>query len=370
MKRGVVNSRGETREKRQSFRRNLFSNLNGKALVIATVTTLSLVGLVFLGSRELQNFDAALVTYLFGTVFACFGVAYRYAVWLQRPPTWMYFKRGWQLTFNGRIFSHLWFIGKQAVQNIVFQKFIYPRSKFRWIAHFAIAAGCMSAFMITIPLTFGWVHFTFLPGSTEIYQAHVFGIEAFSFPLGSFTAFMTFHALNWSSWLVIFGSVYYLRRRMIQPGLISTQTFENDLLPLLLLIGISVTGLALTFSYQFMKGFAFDFLAVFHAVLVILFLIWIPFGKFFHIIQRPAQIGARIYRKEGMRRGMAKCKYTGEEFASQMHVDDLKTVTKQLGFDFSHEDGSSHLDYSPEGKRDRIAKAHLKARQESGSFFG
>ena len=58
-------------------------------------------------------------------------------------------------------------------------------------------------------------------------------------------AFLIFHALNWSSWLVIFGSVYYLRRRLTNPGLIATQTFEGDLLPLILLIAISVTGLCL-----------------------------------------------------------------------------------------------------------------------------
>jgi nitrate reductase gamma subunit len=318
----------------------------------------------------LQNFDAALIPYLFGAVFACFGVVYRYTVWLQRPPTWMYFKRGWQLFLQGRTYVYIFQILKQGVQNIAFQKFIYPRGKFRWAAHFMIAAGCITAFMITLPLTFGWVHFTFAPGSTEVYEAHVFGWKAFSFPLHSFTAFMTFHALNWSSWLVILGSVYFLRRRLIHPGLISTQTFEADLLPLFLLIAISVTGLGLTYSYEFMKGFAFDFIAVLHAVLVIIFLVWIPFGKFFHIIQRPAQIGAKIYHMEAKRRGMAKCKFTGKEFASQTHIDDLKKVTQELGFDFTLKDGSSHLDYSPEGKRDRIAKAHLKAREQSGSFFG
>ena len=348
----------------------MFSKLNTRALVIATLATLTLVALVFLGSRKLQNFDAALVTYLFGTIFACFGVVYRYTVWLQRPPTWMYFKRGFQLFIQGRTFFYLGQIVQESIKNIAFQRLIYRRGPMRWAAHFMIASGCISAFMITIPLTFGWVHFSFAPGSTEIYQAHVFGLEAFNFKLHSFTAFMTFHALNWSSWLVILGSIYYLRRRLMQPGLIATQTFESDLLPLLLLIGISVTGLGLTYSYQFMKGFAFDFLAVFHAVLVILFLVWIPFGKFFHIIQRPAQIGAKIYRMEGMRRGMATCKFTGKEFATQTHIDDLKIVTKELGFDFTLKDGSSHLDYSPEGKRDRIARAHLKARQESGSFFG
>ncbi|HJY12267.1 MAG TPA: hypothetical protein VJ304_05735 [Flavobacterium sp.] len=343
---------------------------NTNAFLIATAVSVLTIIFVFYGSRKLQNFDAALITYLFGTVFAFFGIVYRYSVWLQRPPTWMYFKRSLQFLFTGKILSHFWFLGKESVGNIVVQKFIYPRSKYRWFAHFCIALGCISAFAITIPLTFGWIHFTLAPHSISIYEAHFFGFKIMDFKIGSFLAFLIFHALNWSSWLVIIGSVYYLRRRLTNPGLIATQSFEGDLLPLILLIAISVTGLCLTYSYQFMKGFAYDFLAVIHAVTVIMFLIWIPFGKFFHIIQRPAQIGAHIYKKEGVKRGMAVCPHTGEEFATQLHIDDLKIVTRQLGFDFTHEDGTSHLDLSPEGKRSRLAQAHLKVRLESGSLFG
>ncbi|WJS94282.1 MFS transporter [Flavobacterium johnsoniae] len=343
---------------------------NTKALLVATLVSILTIVLVFYGSRKLQNFDAALVTYLFGTVFAFFGIVYRYTVWLQRPPTWMYFKRSLKFLFTGKIFSHLWFLGKETAQNIVVQKFIYPRSKWRWFAHFCIALGCLSAFAITIPLTFGWIHFTLAPNSISIYEAHFFGFKMMDFQINSFLAFLIFHALNWSSWLVIIGSVYYLRRRLTNPGLIATQTFEGDLLPLILLIAISVTGLCLTYSYQFMKGFAYDFLAVIHAVTVIMFLIWIPFGKFFHIIQRPAQIGAHIYKQEGIKKGMAVCPHTGEEFATKLHIDDLKIVTKELGFDFTHEDGTSHLDLSPEGKRSRLAQAHLKARLEGGNLFG
>ena len=43
------------------------------------------VALTFIGSDRLVWFDAALIGYLFGTVFAVFGVVYRYAVWLRRP---------------------------------------------------------------------------------------------------------------------------------------------------------------------------------------------------------------------------------------------------------------------------------------------
>jgi cell division protein FtsL len=345
-------------------------NFNIKALLIATVLSILMVVLVFYGSRKLQNFDAALVTYLFGTIFAFFGIVYRYSVWLQRPPTWIYFKRSLAYLFTGKVFAHFWFASRETVENILFQKFIYARGKYRWMAHFAIAVGCTSAFLITIPLTFGWIHFTMAPNSISVYEAHFFGFKVMDFELGSIIAFHTFHALNWSSYLVIFGSGYYLRRRLTNPGLIATQTFEGDLLPLILLIAISVTGLGLTYSYQFMKGFAFDFLAVLHAVTVIMFLIWIPFGKFFHIIQRPAQICAHIYKRVGMEYGMAVCEHTNEEFATNLHIKDLKIVTKKLGFNFDRDDGTSHLDLSPEGKRSRLAQAHFRARQQDGHLFG
>ncbi|CAL1518910.1 hypothetical protein [Chitinophaga sp. MM2321] len=351
-------------------------SLNKKAFLIAVFVTLLCVVVSFYGSRKLQNFDPALIIYLFGTLFALFGGVYRYCVWLQRPPTRMYFKRTWQLVFNGRIFLHLYFMLKESVKNLLFQQFIYQRGKKRWIAHFSLATGCMAAFAITIPLTLGWINFTLDPATgldpavTNLYNANFFGFKVMSFKLGSFLAFIIFHALTWCSWLVIIGCVIFMSRRLTNAGLIATQTFEGDLLPLILLIIISVTGLGLNFSYAFMKGIAYDFMSVTHAISVILFLVWIPFGKFFHIIQRPAQIGAHIYKQEGIKRGMAVCPYTGQSFATQLHIDDLKTVTKELGFDFTLEDGTSHLDYSPEGKRSLLAKAHLKAREEGGAFFG
>src|SRR3954451_18904723 len=61
----------------------------------AAVTAV-LAALIFVGSRNLQHFDAALVGYTFATLFAAFGITYRYSMWLQRPPTLMYWRRGWQ----------------------------------------------------------------------------------------------------------------------------------------------------------------------------------------------------------------------------------------------------------------------------------
>ena len=47
------------------------------------------------GSRGFRTFDAALIGYAVGTIFATAAIAYRYTLWIMRPPTWRYFKAGW-----------------------------------------------------------------------------------------------------------------------------------------------------------------------------------------------------------------------------------------------------------------------------------
>ena len=142
-----------------------------------------------------------------------------------------------------------------------------------------MAIGCTMAFAITIPLTFGWIHFTLVPdtgldpNAVDIYTAHFFGFEMFNFPVKSIVGFFTFGALNWCSVLVIIGATYFLQKRLKDPGLIATQTFEGDILPLLLLILVSLTGLGLTLDYEFMHGKAYEFIAVTHAFFVIIFLV-------------------------------------------------------------------------------------------------
>ena len=201
--------------------------LDIKALIVALIVSSIAAGLVFLGSRDLQNFDPALIAYLFGTLFALFGITYRYTVWIQRPPTRLYFVRSFQLLFSKRFFYYLGYVTKRFVQNIGFQRFIYPRGKKRWLAHFLIAFGCIMAFAITIPLTFGWIHFTLEPDTgldpevVKLYNAHFFGFKVMQFKLGSVLAYLIFHALNWCSLLIIAGCIFFLIKRFTQGGLIS-----------------------------------------------------------------------------------------------------------------------------------------------------
>jgi hypothetical protein len=129
---------------------------------------------------------------------------------------------------------------------------------------------------------------------------------------------------------------------MTDRGAAALQQFGEDYLPLIALFAISMTGLMLTASYTWMRGYAYDFLAILHAVTVILTLLWLPFGKFFHIFQRPAQLGVAFYKEAGKRSEQALCRQCGESFASKMHVEDLIEVERQLGYQYAlpqHEAG-------------------------------
>jgi hypothetical protein len=306
-----------------------------RAIAWGLVITTALAAIIILGSRNLEHFDAALVGYTFATLFATFGITYRYSMWLQRPPTRMYWRRGWQAFLNPAN------LGRNAVQflrrfflEFILNRFILRRGKLRWGAHWLIMWGCIMAAAITFPLVWGWIHFQTVPNNIDWYRVYVFGWPTISFPVDSPIAFFTFHGLVWSSWLVIIGVMLAFRRRMIDHGAAAVQQFGEDILPLLLLFAISVTGLMLTASYTWMKGYAFDFLAILHAITVIFTLLWLPFGKFFHIFQRPAQLGASFYKDVNRAPGTekAKCARCGGEYMSAMWRDDLIQVQRELGF--------------------------------------
>lgn len=305
-----------------------------------TAFTLILAGLIVLGSRNLAHFDAALVGYTFAVLFATFGLTYRYAMWLQRPPTLLYWKRGWQVFLNPRhlarnIREWLTRVPSEFGLNL----FILHRGRFRWMAHMLIMWGCILAIAITFPLVFGWIHFETLPDNLDWYRAYVFGFSTFTFPIHSIFGFLIFHGLVWASILVTLGVMLAMRRRMRDHGAAALQQFGEDFLPLILLFAISVTGLMLTASYTWMKGYAYDFIAILHAITVIFTLLWLPFGKFFHIFQRPAQLGVGFYKEVGQREEPAHCRRCNAPFTSRMHVEDLMKVEKQLGYSYEIKDG-------------------------------
>lgn len=317
-----------------------------KATTSAIVATLVLGILIVLGSRNLVHFDAALVAYTFAVLFATFGLTYRYAMWLQRPPTQMYWRRGRQaFTRRGSRLRNLrsWFgrVGSEVLAN----RFILRRSPLRGLTHLLIMWGCILAVLITFPLVFGWLYFVPVEGQPDWYRVAVFGFPTIAFPAYSAVAFFMFHGLVWSSFLVIAGVMLAVRRRMREGGAAAVQRYIEDFLPLILLFAVSLTGLMLTASYTWMKGYAYSFIAILHAITVIGTFIWLPFGKFFHIFQRPAQLGVAFYKDQGRDGEPALCRRCGTPFSSRMHIEDLIEVERALGYKYEIDGPVEHYQW-------------------------
>jgi MFS transporter, NNP family, nitrate/nitrite transporter len=323
-----------------------------RAAAWATLVTAVLAALIVVGSRNLQHFDAALVGYTFATLFAVFGISYRYSMWLNRPPTRMYWRRGWQAFFaRGRTGANVGTLGRRAIVDFAANAYIFRRGRLRGLTHWLIMWGCLLAAAITFPLVWGWIHFETVPGDFDTYRTFVFGLPVQDFPVHSVVAFVIFHGLVWSAFLVMAGVLLAFRRRMIDHGAVAVQQFGQDILPLLLLFAISVTGLALTASYTWMRGYAYEFLAILHAVTVIVTLLWLPFGKLFHVFQRPAQLGVGFYKDAGARDQQARCRRCTQPYASLPMIRDLTVVERELGFRYDLPGGGHYQEVCPKCRR-------------------
>lgn len=318
--------------------------------LIGLAASAVLTFLVIVGSRNLEHFDSALFGYLIASIVAFGAIFFRYALWLQRPATRAYFLRGLKLFFERKNFARNTVDTSRTVAtNLVAQRFIFKRGFSRWLMHFLIMWGCILSAAITFPLVFGWVHFR-LEGDSG-YRAYIFGFPGQLMEGRSLIAWVTFHALDFTAIMVIAGCAIAIHRRLKDRGAIAVQQFLLDFVPHLLLIAISVSGLMLTASSLWFGGYMYSFIALTHQAVVIMTLFFLPFGKLFHIVQRPASIGVELYQQRSKEMEQAKCKRCGVEFASVMWLGDLKQVVERVGFDYTMENGEKLQDYCPRCKR-------------------
>ncbi|HEX8927239.1 MAG TPA: hypothetical protein VF786_15675 [Terriglobales bacterium] len=326
------------------------------ATVWGLIAAFALIAGIVIGSRGLKDFDPALVSYAGATVFAAFGLGYRYAMWLRRPPTRLYWFRGWQIFLRpSKLPGNIAHLVRILIDNIVLQRFIEKRSKMRWTAHWFLAWGCLLAAAVTFPLSFGWIRFETARNSQEIYNAFVFGIPAGSFHLGTPIAVLAFNVLDIAAVMVLIGVFFAFWRRGRDHGAMTVQQFSNDMLPLLLLFAISITGLFLTASTHLMHGLHYVFLSQLHAITVIMTLLYLPFGKFFHIFQRPAQLGVNFYKEEGAHGEPAICIRCGANYGTRLHMDDLKDIQSALSIKYQLADGTHYQDVCPACRRKNVA---------------
>jgi MFS transporter, NNP family, nitrate/nitrite transporter len=166
--------------------------------------------------------------------------------------------------------------------------------------------------------------------------------------------------------MVLGGITLAIWRRLRDRGALALQDFAADFLPLILLFAISISGLALTASTLWFGGAFYGFLSILHAITVIGALLYLPFGKFFHIFQRPAQLGVKLYQDAGARDAGAICARCQRRFASKMQIDDLRRVLPELGFDYRI-DGPAQTwqGLCPACKRTTLASAQLRLRESA-----
>jgi len=162
----------------------------------------------------------------------------------------------------------------------------------------------------------------------------VLGLRIGGFSLATLKSVIVFNALNIAGVMVTIGVIMALHRRLNAPGPSrARQQFAHDLVPLILLLVVSVTGLMLTYSAHAMEGHGYTELSLIHALAVMVTLIYLPFGKLFHLFVRPLHLGVILYRHVNEKDPPASCSVCGEGFAGALHVRDLKRVLNDVGID-------------------------------------
>lgn len=294
-------------------------------LIVCVLFTVSLIG-----TRLFTHIDLNLYGYVVGTIVFAGGFLYRYLSWAERPPTKIFIKKGLKLLFRKST-------PKTYVEHLVTHKFIRNRGLYRWTQHILIGGGCILACMVTFPLVFGWMYFTM--GVNGYYTIVFMGMDLFQVKADGFITFFFYNALNLTSFMVIAGASMAIYRRMKNMQARAEQTYFYDFLPLHLLLFVSITGLLLTFSNLFLKGFGHPQMSLIHEFSVIITMMYLPFGKLAHFPFRPMSVFAKNYREHYMEKAPFTCKVCGDSFVSTEQAEDVIQVLGANNIQFKKDEG-------------------------------
>jgi hypothetical protein len=296
----------------------LFSKKSARnVFIVLVVLFLS----IYIGSEQLGYFDMALYGYLWATILSIVLLTIRITSWTLRPPTRRLWKQGIKMMLSTKGFM---FVLKTLYTNIGEQKFIRRRSVFRWIQHMFISWGVLFSFAITFSLVLNWLHFELV--EPKVYEAVVFGIPLFRMGVDSILAIAVYHGLNWTGIAVIIGCGMAMYRRVTDEKKIVEQSKEYDFFPLILLIAISITGSLLTVSALWMEGAFYYGIGLAHQVTVIVFLLYFPFSKFWHLPLRFLAVIVPMYHALEEQKPCARC---GREYATTTQIKDVQLALQK-----------------------------------------
>ncbi|PRO66349.1 MFS transporter [Alkalicoccus urumqiensis] len=328
----------------QQLERSFYSKASMYSFFVVTI----LIFTMWIGTGQFAHVDMMLFGYLIGSIVFALGITGRMVSWSLRPATQQILKRSFQ---NLRTRSHkqrnIRAVLKTAFDNIILQKFIFKRGVYRGMAHWLLAWGCIGSFAITFGLTFGWMHFSLI--DPETYQIVVMGVPTIKMAADGLFAELVYNGLNITAMMVLIGVTMALIRRTTSPDAKVTQRVEFDLLPLYVLLAVTGTGLVLTLSYKFLGGFMHPQLSLLHQVTVVLFLVYFPFGKLFHLPIRPLAAGVPMNYRETV--DTRPCRSCGEIYSTDEQIIDVKGILAAQQFDLQLADGSYLSDYCPACRR-------------------
>jgi hypothetical protein len=283
-----------------------------------------LFALIFVGSGSLRHLDHALLGYLAATVVATFATAYRVSAFWRRSPSAFYGRALLGALLEPRRWHTL---ASGTGRHLVAQEMIARRSRTRWLAHLLLSLGTLASFAITLPLVFGWLRFEAVDEAT--YRAICFTLPAFTFAIDGAVGFLVFHALSLAGVAVAVGAAYFIAqrfRRRHEP----TVATGFHIAPLLLLLAVALTGLALPVS-RGVPG-AFRVAALAHELTVIVLLVALPFSKLGHVFLRPLQLGALVVRSDEVRATCAGCE---AELAPAAQLAEVERILAARGMAFA-----------------------------------
>lgn len=332
--------------------RYFYSKAAKWSFVVFTLLVLS----TWIGSSGFEHVDMALFGYYVGAVVCVIGMSVRVALFFGRPATSQVLQRSFrQMRHEKKRATQA--VAKTAVENIVLQHFLWERGWYRWTQHMLIAWGCVGSFAITFGLTFQWMRFDLI--DVDTYQIVVFGIPTIQMAAHGLFAEIVYNGLNITATMLLIGVSMALYRRLRDPDVKVTQRFEFDIVPLLMLLIVTLSGLVLTVSYVVFKGFLHHELALFHQLTVIVFLCYFPFGKLFHMPIRPMAAGVPMNYRGQPSDETRTCHACGTRYATDAQIEDVKAILSHHTIDLGLKDGTQLSDYCPACRRKLRVNMHL-----------
>ena len=305
-------------------------DLGGVAVLVA-------LAIAVLGSGNLRWFDAALVGYLFGTLFAIFAVVYRYLIWLRRPPTARLNRRGWE-AFRRRgpprpqrrraaraWWSATWWCSRSSGAGRAAGG--SPTS--------SCSGDACSPALVTFPLVFGLLHFESVGQNGREYRTVVGEVGTFSFDSRSVVGLDHVPPARHLGRARAGRRVHLPRPPPARSGRAGDRAV-NDFLALAGLFAVSVTGLALTASNLWMEGRFYVFLNTVHALTVILGLHVHPVREAVPHLPAAGQRRRGLLQARGRRRRRSSAApAAGSRSRRRCRWPTSRTCCPQVGFDYS-----------------------------------